>query len=197
MKWFKVGNSLKYLPVVFMMKCLTFGTVVALVMASCTSQNTDSPDTEKDSTAAVQLSYDSLFYVPENWPISFGFGADASAEDIKILDIDVMPDGTGLPEGKGTVAQGAIIYKAKCVTCHGPTGTEGPFDRLVGREPKKGFPFGRDEKLRSHRTIGNYWPHATTIFDYIRRAMPQNEPGSLSDDEVFALTAFLLLQERV
>ena len=96
----------------------------------------------------------------------------------------------GTAAGRGTSAEGAAIYATKCAQCHGKTGTEGPNDVLVGREPRTGFPFSQDPKLP--HTIGNYWPYATTVFDYMRRAMPPTAPGSLSDDEVYALTAFLL-----
>lgn len=134
---------------------------------------------------------------PEHWPGSFGIGREATSAEIQAWDIDVMPDGTGLPPGSGTVADGASIYEAKCASCHGVTGTEGPNDRLIGREPVEGFPFGQDATLLGQRTIGNYWPYATTIFDYILRAMPQNAPGSLTADEVYSLTAFLLHRNAI
>jgi len=123
-------------------------------------------------------------------PTRFGFGRPATPEEIARLDIDVMPDGTGLPPGRGTPAEGATIYASKCAACHGKTGREGPNDVLVGRAPTEGFPFSQDPALR--HTIGNYWPYATTVFDYVRRAMPPTSPGSLTDNEVYALTAFLL-----
>lgn len=91
-------------------------------------------------------------------PARFGFGRPASSEEIRAWDIDVRPDGTGLPPGGGTVAQGAAIYADRCAACHGVAGRHGPFDALVGREPRAGFPFGRDPSLE--RTIGNYWPPA-------------------------------------
>lgn len=116
----------------------------------------------------------------EEWPTHFGFGNKADELLIKRLNISIAPDGTGLPAGKGFAGQGAIIYKAKCVTCHGPKGWDGPFDKLVSNDSSKA------------KTIGSYWPYATTVFDYIRRAMPYNAPGSLSDEEVYQLTAFLL-----
>ena len=119
-----------------------------------------------------------------------GIGRPATPQEIARLDIDVMPDGTGLPPGRGTPAEGAAIYASKCAACHGETGREGPNDVLVGREPREGFPFAQNPKLA--HTIGNYWPYATTVFDYVRRAMPPMAPGSLTDDEVYALTAFLL-----
>lgn len=125
-------------------------------------------------------------------PAVFGLGRAATPEDIAAWDIDVMPDGTGLPAGSGTVAAGRAVYAAKCAACHGPTGKEGPYDRLVGREPREGFPFGRDPALLPQRTIGNYWPYATTLYDYVARAMPADRPGSLEANEVYAVVAFLL-----
>ena len=123
-------------------------------------------------------------------PARFGLGRAATPAEIARLDIDIMPDGEGLPAGRGTSADGAATYAAKCARCHGATGKEGPNDVLVGRLERDGFPFSQDPKLP--HTIGNYWPHATTVFDYIRRAMPLTAPGSLTDDEVYGLTAFLL-----
>ena len=123
-------------------------------------------------------------------PARFGIGRPATPQEIAAIDIDVMPDGRGLPAGRGTSADGAGIYATKCAQCHGKTGKEGPNDILVGREPRTGFPFSQNPALP--HTIGNYWPYATTVFDYVRRAMPPTAPGSLTDDEVYALTAFLL-----
>ena len=123
------------------------------------------------------------------------FGRPATADEIKAWDIAVSPDGTGLPPGSGTAAQGAVVYRQKCAICHGPTGTEGPAERLVGREPRQGFPFGKDPSLG--RTVGNYWPYATTLYDYIHRAMPLNAPGSLSPDEVYRAVAFLLWRNEI
>jgi cytochrome c len=123
-------------------------------------------------------------------PSRFGFGRAATPAEIAGLDIDVGPDGTGLPEGRGTPSDGEQIYAARCATCHGKSGKEGPNDVLVGREPREGFPFGRNPALP--KTIGNYWPYATTLFDYVRRAMPPNSPGSLTDDETYGVVAYLL-----
>lgn len=120
-------------------------------------------------------------------PGHFGFGRTATTTEITALDIDVRPDGTGLPPGSGSVTSGAITYEQKCASCHGKTGTEGPFNKLVGV-------MGDTTKAK---TIGNYWPYATTIFDYIRRAMPYNEPGSLTTSEVYSLTAYLLYQNKI
>jgi cytochrome c len=125
-------------------------------------------------------------------PATFGIGRPATQAEIAALDIDVGADGVGLPPGKGTAAEGATTYAARCAGCHGKTGKEGPNDALVGRIPNDDFPFARDP--RAPKTIGSYWPYATTVFDYIRRAMPPDKPGSLKDDEVYNLTAFLLAQ---
>ncbi|WP_132053743.1 c-type cytochrome [Pseudocnuella soli] len=113
-------------------------------------------------------------------PSRFGFGRPATAAQIAAIDIDVRPDGQGLPPGSGTVPEGRAIYAAKCASCHGATGVEGPYNRLVSSDTSKA------------KAIGNYWPYATTLFDYIRRAMPFNAPGSLSNEEVYHLTSYLL-----
>jgi cytochrome c len=107
----------------------------------------------------------------------FGFGRKATAEEIAKIDIDVMPDGTGLPEGRGTVERGRALYKNQCVQCHGADGRGADYDALTGE---------------GAFTVGNYWPYATTLYDYIYRAMPQAVPGSLPPDDVYSLTAFVL-----
>ena len=127
---------------------------------------------------------------PAKAPATFGIGRPATPAEIAALDIDVGPDGIGLPPGRGTAAEGAPIYAARCASCHGKTGKEGPNDLLVGRLPGDAFPFAKDP--RAPKTIGSYWPYATTVFDYIRRAMPPDKPGSLRDEEVYGLVAYLL-----
>ncbi|WP_233818876.1 c-type cytochrome [Dyadobacter sp. CY312] len=119
------------------------------------------------------------------WPKSFGFGRPATEKEIAAIDIDIRPDGKGLPAGQGNAVTGKAIYAAKCSACHGATGIEGPNDRLVVGDTSS-------VKSRRVKAIGNYWPYATTVFDYVRRAMPFNEPGSLTDEEVYSLTAYLL-----
>jgi len=128
-------------------------------------------------------------------PAPLGIGRPATPSEIAALDIDIMPDGTGLPPGRGTAAEGAPIYAARCAGCHGKTGKEGPNDVLVGRQPGDAFPFAKDP--RAPKTIGSYWPYATTVFDYIRRAMPPDAPNSLGDGEVYNLVAFLLVQNEL
>lgn len=132
---------------------------------------------------------------PERQPARFGFGRAPAPEEIAALDIDVMPDGTGLPLGSGRADHGEAIYQEKCAWCHGFTGTEGPFDKLVGVEGREAFSFSDRPDLV--KTIGNYWPYATTLFDYTYRAMPFDQPGSLTPDEVYALVAFLLRENQI
>jgi len=117
-------------------------------------------------------------------PDRFGFGTLVSPERIALWDIDIKPDGEGLPPGSGSVAEGRAIYNSQCVACHGLTGTEGPNDPLVGPPPGDDWP-------RS-RAAGHYWPYATTLYDYIRRAMPQLTPGILSADETYSVVAYIL-----
>jgi S-disulfanyl-L-cysteine oxidoreductase SoxD len=136
-------------------------------------------------------------------PKRFGIGTPATPEQIAAIDIDVKPDGTGLPTGSGTASAGAGIYAQKCASCHGANGEGGAAEALVGAEPKASAPFGPDyERWKGTRpdvpfTIGNYWPYATTVFDYVRRAMPANAPGSLTADETYALTAWLLAKNEI
>lgn len=141
--------------------------------------------------------------VAQSPPRRAGLGTPATPEQVAALDIDVSPDGAGLPPGGGSAREGAGAYAQKCAACHGANGEGGTADPLVGAEPKETLPFGPDyERWRSGRpdvpfTIGNYWPYATTIFDYVRRAMPASAPGSLTADETYALTAWLLARNGI
>jgi cytochrome c len=111
-------------------------------------------------------------------------GMEVKPEEIAAWDITILPDGSGLPPGSGTAAEGGAIYFARCAGCHGAKGMEGPADRLVGG-------IGTLASKKPVKTVGSYWPFATTLFDYIRRAMPYNAPRSLSNDEVYAVSAYL------
>jgi len=111
-------------------------------------------------------------------------GREMTAAQIAAWDISVGPDGVGLPPGKGTPAAGAVVYEKKCQACHGARGAGQPNDRLVGGQ-------GTLVSMTPVRTIGSYWPYATTVFDYVRRAMPYLQPQSLTNDEVYALAAYL------
>ena len=112
-------------------------------------------------------------------------GRPATPAEIAGWDISIPPDGTGLPPGSGTSAQGAVVYTQKCQSCHGEKGAGKPNDQLVGGQ-------GTLTSASPVRTIGSYWPYASTVFDYVRRAMPYTESKSLTNEEVYAVTAYLL-----
>lgn len=125
-----------------------------------------------------------------------GLGHTPPAAQRAAINIDANPAGLGLPPGEGTYAEGAALYAQKCAVCHGAHGEGiGPYPKLVAVAPRPQFPFGIDPKIP--KTIGNYWPYATTVYDYIHRAMPYNAPGSLAPREVYSLTAFLLAENQV
>ena len=105
------------------------------------------------------------------------FGRPASPDEIKLWDIDVRPDGTGLPNGSGSVAHGRQVYEENCAACHGDRGQGGIADRLAGGQ-------GSLASERPVKTVGSFWPYATTLFDYVRRAMPYPAPQTLSDDDI-------------
>ena len=118
-------------------------------------------------------------------------GKPISEADITAWDISIQPDGTGLPKGSGTSAQGVAIYAEKCAACHGDNGRGGgPAAALVDDRPLAGI-------SAANKTIKNFWPYATTVFDFIRRAMPFQSPRSLTDDETYALTAYILAQNKL
>jgi S-disulfanyl-L-cysteine oxidoreductase SoxD len=110
---------------------------------------------------------------------------------IAAWDISILPDGTGLPKGSGTPAQGALVYAAQCVACHGDKGKGGLAAALVSDE------HALAGINAAQKTIRNFWPYSTTVFDFIRRAMPFQMPRSLSDDEVYALTAYILAENKL
>lgn len=112
-------------------------------------------------------------------------GESLSAQDIAQVDYFVQPDGQGLPVGSGNAKTGAGLYQMHCLACHGIAGEQGINDRLAGGH-------GSIDTDSPVKTVGSYWPYATTVFDYLRRAMPYTAPGSLSADEIYALTAYLL-----
>jgi S-disulfanyl-L-cysteine oxidoreductase SoxD len=116
---------------------------------------------------------------------AFDFGRPATPDEIKLWDIDVGPDGRGLPEGSGTVAHGKQVFADNCAACHGDDGQGGIKDRLVGGQ-------GTLASDMPIKTVGSFWPYATTLFDYIRRAMPYPAPGSLSTDDTYAVAAYIL-----
>lgn len=116
---------------------------------------------------------------------SHDLGTLASPAVVEAWNIDVGPDGTGLPAGQGSVAQGRALYAARCASCHGVNGEGGPQDRLTGG-------LGSLASDTPIKTIGSFWPFATTLFDYVRRAMPYDAPQSLTADETYGVVAYLL-----
>jgi len=124
------------------------------------------------------------------WPAAaqlptYGLGRAPTAEEIKAWDLTIPPDGQGLPPGRGTAALGKPVYVQRCAICHGETGTDPKYFVLVGGRGT----LNTDKPLK---TIGSYWPYATTLWSYVRRTQPFDEPGSLTPDEVYAVTAYLL-----
>ncbi|WP_240348094.1 c-type cytochrome [Longitalea arenae] len=153
---------------------------MSMIVFSCNSHQTSYPESKTEHIRQADTT---------GWPARFGLGRPASAAGIAAMDIDVSPDGTGLPPGEGKAEAGKTVYMNRCVACHGTETTPGDAKLLgpvlISNNPGKA------------KTIGNYWPYATTLFDYVRRAMPYNEPGTLSDEEVYQVTAFLLAAAKV
>ena len=117
--------------------------------------------------------------------LAYDFGRPATPEEIALWDIDVRPDGKGLPAGSGTVEHGKQVFAENCAACHGDNGVGGIKDRLAGG-------LGTLASNAPVKTVGSFWPYATTLFDYIHRAMPYQAPGSLSNDDTYAVAAYIL-----
>jgi len=117
--------------------------------------------------------------------LAYDFGRPATPEEIALWDIDVRPDGKGLPPGSGTVIQGKEVFAENCAACHGDNGVGGIKDRLAGGQ-------GTLASAMPVKTVGSFWPYATTLFDYIHRAMPYQAPGTLSNDDTYAVAAYIL-----
>ena len=114
-----------------------------------------------------------------------GLGEELTAGQLESVDFTIMPDGDGLPGGSGNAITGRDIYNLNCLACHGENGSGGVNDALSGGHGSLTGP-------RPQKTVGSFWPYATTVFDYVRRAMPFQAPGSLSNEEIYAVTAYLL-----
>ena len=162
-------------------------TAASVVIIAC--GNEDAGSAYLSAIADAGEAAGTLEGLPAHAPAQFSFGAEASEMRIAMWDIDVRPDGEGLPAGSGTVLVGEQVYMVHCVACHGPTGVEGPNDRLVGTEPWEDSP--------GDRTIGGYWPYATTLYEFISKAMPQLTPGILSPDEIYSVIAYLLYLNEI
>ena len=124
------------------------------------------------------------------FPQTPNLGKPLTPAELAAWDINVLPDGTGLPSGSGTPAQGAKIYAAKCAHCHGEGAKGGVNAALVGGRPLT-------DGIETPKTIANFWPYATTLFDFTRRAMPWQQPRSLTKDEVYAVTAYILALNKL
>lgn len=120
----------------------------------------------------------------------YGVGRPPTAEEIKAWDISAFPDGTGLPEGSGTAAQGKDVYERRCAECHGNNGEGGDHGALVGG-------VGSLDSAKPLKTAVSYWPYATTLWDYTNRSMPFDTPGVLTNDQVYAVVAYVLFLGEV
>ena len=121
-------------------------------------------------------------------------GRTPTKQEIEAVDISVGPDGKGLPAGSGSAKEGATIYAEKCATCHGPNGEGGQIGTQLAADKSTMETF---TTLKPLRVPGNYWPYATMIWNYINRAMPRNQGGTLNANEVYALTAFILYKSKI
>jgi cytochrome c len=169
----------------------SFTLVAVLASAACAST---------DAAPSVGAGTDAMTYaaVPVHRSGHFAIGSAATPAQVAAWNTDIGPEGAELPSGRGLARDGEAIYRAQCAAFHGAEGQglEPLYPALIGR-PSAGedFDFAADPKVP--RTIGNYWSHATTLYDYIRRAMPLYTPGSLSADETYAVTAYLLAANNV
>jgi mono/diheme cytochrome c family protein len=157
-------------------------------IAACSTASDGAPDTRASAAAAA--------------PSSYELGRPVDSVALAKIDIDADPSGASLPAGSGNATKGLVVFASKCAMCHGAKGEGMPADsthiaypKLVGREPRQGFPFGRDPKLV--KTVGNYWPYATTVYDYVHRAMPITAPGTMTPDETYAVVAWLLAENEI
>ena len=123
----------------------------------------------------------------------YGLGSPISPDELGQF-VSVLPDGRGLPPGSGSVEQGKLVYQEQCAACHGDKLQGGAGDRLIGG---RGTLVNNDPTHAPVKTIESYWPYATTIFDYVKRAMPLATPGSLSDDQAYAVTAYILSEAKI
>jgi cytochrome c len=144
------------------------------------------------SIAALATASLSL-YAADHSKTSYGFGSTPSAAELAQFT-SPLPDGRGLPPGKGTVSAGKTLYENQCLACHGQKLEGGMGDKLIGG---RGSLVNNDPTKKPVKTVESYWPYATTLFDYIKRAMPLLQPGSLSNDEVYALSAYILAEGKI
>jgi cytochrome c len=140
--------------------------------------------------AALLLAASAAFAAERN---TFGFGTTPTEAELGAF-VSPLPDGRGMPQGSGSVLEGKSVYQQQCASCHGEKLQGGIGDRLIGG---RGTLVNDDSRKAPIKTVESYWPYATTLFDYIKRAMPLTAPGSLSDDQVYGLTAYILSEANV
>ena len=174
------------------------GAVLAVfALGACNERAPERAQQPASGDTAVAIALPADVRPAPSLPSRFGsIGHRASDAEIAAWNVDVNPTGKSLPAGSGTYAAGAALFAQKCAACHGARGEgQAIYPRLIGRDPRDGFPFGQDPKYV--KTIGNYWPYATTVYDYVHRAMPLTAPGSLTPSEVYSVAAFLLAENEV
>jgi cytochrome c len=142
---------------------------------------------------AVVLALAGFAIAQDAKPVTYGFGTSVNGAELSQFN-SPLPDGRGMPPGSGSVTQGEKIYNQQCVACHGANLEGGIGDRLIGG---RGTLVNGDPARAPVKTVESYWPYATTLFDYIRRAMPLNSPGTLSYDEAYALSAYILAKGNI
>ncbi|HET9670005.1 MAG TPA: cytochrome c [Casimicrobiaceae bacterium] len=140
--------------------------------------------------AALLLAASAAFAAERN---AFGFGTTPTEAELGAF-VSPLPDGRGMPQGSGSVLEGKSVYQQQCASCHGEKLQGGIGDRLIGG---RGTLVNDDSRKAPIKTVESYWPYATTLFDYIKRAMPLTAPGSLSDDQVYGLTAYILSEANI
>lgn len=149
--------------------------------------------TERICGVVVAALWSSTVWAADTGQTGFGFGATPAESELRRFT-SPLPDGRGLPEGSGSVAQGLLVYQQQCAACHGQKLEGGTGDRLVGG---RGALVNGDPTQAPIKTVESYWPYATTLFDYVKRAMPFAAPNSLTDDQVYAVTAYVLLEANI
>jgi cytochrome c len=148
---------------------------------------------EKDVVAALAAAWLAAAAGSASAQERYGLGTRASDEDLARF-VSPLPDGRGLPKGSGSAAAGKKVYDTQCAACHGMSLEGGQGDRLVGG---RGSLAGNDASKPPTKTVESYWPYATTLFDYIKRAMPLTQPGSMANDDVYAVTAYILARAKI
>jgi cytochrome c len=141
--------------------------------------------------ATVWLSSTAL--AAESAQPTFGFGVVAPPSELATF-FSPLPDGRGLPPGSGSVAQGKVVYQQQCLACHGQSLEGGVGDRLIGG---RGSLVNNDPTKSPIKTVESYWPYATTLFDYVKRSMPFTAPNSLTNDQVYAVVAYILSESKI